>query len=269
MSAKIKTEYLQLLVQSWHQQRATLIAEEIGDLRDLVILDWSSLYRLRGTIPRSIPKLKNLEHLRFKLTELSGSIPEYISELQNITFLDLSFNRFNGSIPGSISQMPKLEAIQLNSNKLTGSIPESFGSFVGKVPPDLYLDNNRLSGKIPKSLSKTDFNTLSLSGNKFSGDASMLLGHNKTTVRLDLSRNNFHFDLSKVNFAKSLVSLDLSHNRIFGELPSVLTKLRPDHFNVSFNSLCGSIPQGGLLQSFEVYEFSNNLCLCGAPLKRC
>lgn len=122
------------------------IAEEIGDLTDLVILDWSSLYRLRGTIPRSITKLKNLDYLRFRLTELSGPIPEYISELQNITFLDLSFNRFNGSIPGSISQMPKLEAIQLNRNKLTGSIPESFGSFVGKVP-DLYLGNNHLSGK--------------------------------------------------------------------------------------------------------------------------
>lgn len=122
------------------------IAEEIGDLRDLVILDWSNLYRLRGTIPRSITKLKNLDYLRFRVTELSGPIPEYISELQNLTFLDLSFNRFNGSIPSSIALMPKLEAIQLNRNKLTGSIPESFGSFIGKVP-DLYLGNNRLSGK--------------------------------------------------------------------------------------------------------------------------
>ncbi|WZZ31322.1 hypothetical protein YC2023_014723 [Brassica napus] len=238
------------------------IAEEIGDLTDLVILDWSSLSRLRGTIPRSITKLKNLVYLRFRITELSGPVPEYISELQNVTFLDLSFNRFNGSIPGSISQMPKLETIQLSHNKLTGSIPESFGSFVGKVPK-LYL------GEIPKSLSKTDFNALSLSGNNFNGEASMFFGHNKTTLRLDLSRNNFHFDLSKLKLAKSLVSLDISHNRVFGDLPLELTNLRLDNFNISFNRLCGSIPQGGLLQNFEIYEFSNNLCLCGAPLKRC
>ncbi|KAG2280199.1 hypothetical protein Bca52824_051419 [Brassica carinata] len=244
------------------------IAEEIGDLTDLVILDWSSLSRLRGTIPRSITKLKNLVYLRFRITELSGPVPEYISELQNVTFLDLSFNRFNGSIPGSISQMPKLETIQLSHNKLTGSIPESFGSFVGKVPK-LYLGNNHLSGEIPKSLSKTDFNALSLSGNNFNGEASMFFGHNKTTLRLDLSRNNFHFDLSKLKLAKSLVSLDISHNRVFGDLPLELTNLRLDNFNISFNRLCGSIPQGGLLQNFEIYEFSNNLCLCGAPLKRC
>ncbi|CAN8237101.1 unnamed protein product [Cochlearia groenlandica] len=244
------------------------IAEEIGDLTDLVILDWSSLYRLRGTIPRSITKLKNLEHLRFRITGLSGPIPDYISELQNLTFLDLSFNRFNGSIPGSISLMPNLKAIQLNHNNLTGSIPESFGSFIGKVP-DIYLGNNHLSGKIPKLLSKSDFNTVSLSGNNLSGDASMFFGHNKTTIQLDLSNNSFHFDLSHVKFAKSLVSLDLSHNHIYGELPSRLTKLSLNHFNISFNSLCGSIPQGGQLQSFEVYEFSNNLCLCGSPLERC
>lgn len=122
------------------------IAEEIGDLTDLVILDWSSLSQLRGTIPRSITKLKNLVYLRFRITQLSGPVPKYISELQNVTFLDLSFNRFNGSIPGSISQMPKLETIQLSHNKLTGSIPESFGSFLGKFPK-LYLGNNHLSGK--------------------------------------------------------------------------------------------------------------------------
>ncbi|KAH0895485.1 hypothetical protein HID58_045053 [Brassica napus] len=238
------------------------IAEEIGDLTDLVILDLSSLSRLRGTIPRSITKLKNLVYLRFRITELSGPVPDYISQLQNVTFLDLSFNRFNGSIPGSISQMHRLETIQLSHNKLTGSIPESFGSFAGKIPK-LYL------GEIPKSLSKTNFNTVSLSGNNFGGDASMFFGHNKTTVRLDLSRNNFHFDLSKVKLAKSLVSLDLSHNRVFGELPLELTKLQLNQFNISFNRLCGSIPQGGLIQNFEVYEFSNNLCLCGAPLKRC
>lgn len=132
------------------------IAEEIGDLTDLVILDWSSLSQLRGTIPRSITKLKNLVYLRFRITQLSGPVPEYISELQNVTFLDLSFNRFNGSIPGSISHIPKLETIQLSHNKLTGSIPESFGSFVGKFPK-LYLGNNHLSGKTCHSSNSLPF----------------------------------------------------------------------------------------------------------------
>ncbi|XP_010486908.1 PREDICTED: polygalacturonase inhibitor 1-like [Camelina sativa] len=244
------------------------IPVQIGDLSDLRTLDFSYLTHLTGNIPRTITKLKNLDLLRLKQTNLSGPIPDYISELKTVTFLDLSFNQFTGPIPGSLSQMPKLQAIQVNDNKLTGSIPNSFGSFVGNVP-NLYLFNNKLSGKVPESLSKYDFNAVDLSGNGFIGDGSMFFGRNKTTVRVDLSRNLFQFDLSKVKFARSIVSLDLSHNRIFGKFPRELSKLRLENFNVSYNHLCGKIPSGGLLQTFEPSAFAHNLCLCGTPLKAC
>ncbi|VVA97343.1 unnamed protein product [Arabis nemorensis] len=245
------------------------IPAQIGDLLDLRTLDFSYLTHLTGNIPRTITKLKNLEILRLKKTSLSGPIPDYISELKSVTFLDLSFNHFTGPIPGSLSLMPKLEAIQINDNKLTGSVPNSFGSFVGNVP-NLYLFNNKLSGKIPESLSKYDFNAVDLSGNEFIGDGSMLFGRNKTTIRVNISRNMFNFELSKIKFARTIVSLDLSQNHIYGKFPKrELTKLRLEHFNVSHNFLCGPIPQGGLLQTFEPSVYSHNICLCGAPLKAC
>ncbi|CAN8259647.1 unnamed protein product [Cochlearia groenlandica] len=244
------------------------IPNQIGDLTDLRTLDFSYLTHLTGNIPRTITKLKSLDLLRLKQTNLSGPIPDFIGELKNVTFLDLSFNQFTGSIPGSLSQMPKLAAIQINDNKLTGSVPNSFGSFVGNVP-NLYLFNNKLSGKIPEFLSKYDFNAVDLSGNGFIGDGSMFFGRNKTTIRVDLSRNMLQFDLSKIKFSRSIVSLDLSQNRIFGKFPRDLSKLRLKHFNVSYNRLCGKIPRGGLLQTFEASAFSHNLCLCGTPLKAC
>lgn len=126
------------------------------------------------------------------------------------------------------------------------------------------------SGKIPESLSKYDFNAVFLSGNRFTGDGSMFFGRNKTTIQLDLSRNMFQFDLSKVKIARSLLMLDLSQNRIFGKIPRVLTTLRRlERFNVSYNRLCGKIPSGGRLQTFEPSAYSHNLCLCGTPLKAC
>ncbi|XP_010534350.1 PREDICTED: polygalacturonase inhibitor [Tarenaya hassleriana] len=244
------------------------ISPAIGGLPFLRTLDFSFLSHLTGSIPRTITNLKHLDTLRLRNTDLSGPIPDFISELKEVTFLDLSFNRFSGSIPGSLSQMPKIEAIQINDNKLTGSIPESFGSFVGNVP-NLYLMNNRLSGNIPQSLSKYDFNAVDLTGNGFTGDGSMFFGRNKTTVRVNLSRNKFHFDLTKVKLGKSLLSLDLSHNQIYGKLPAGLTSLKLDYFDVSFNRLCGRIPQGGKLQTFKPSAYSHNLCLCGPPLKGC
>jgi len=118
-------------------------------------------------------------------------------------------------------------------------------------------------------LSKYDFNAVDLSGNGFEGDAFMFFGRNKTTVRVDLSRNMFNFDLVKVKFARSIVSLDLSQNHIYGKIPPALTKLHLEHFNVSDNHLCGKIPSGGLLQTFEPSAFAHNICLCGTPLKAC
>ena len=113
-----------------------------------------------------------------------------------------------------------------------------------------------------------DFQAVVLKGNGFTGDGSMFFGGNKRTVQVDLSRNLFEFDLSKIKFGKSLAMLDLSHNRIFGTLPRELTQLRLERFNISYNRLCGKIPRGGQLQTFKSYEFAENRCLCGSPLKK-
>ncbi|KAL0743856.1 hypothetical protein Bca4012_085369 [Brassica carinata] len=244
------------------------IPDQIGDLLELRTLEMSHLKNLTGNIPRTITKLKHLNLVFLMWNRLSGLIPDYISELKSVTFLDLSHNNFTGPVPGWLTQMPKLRTFQADKNSLTGPIPNSFGSFVGNVP-NLFLKNNKLSGKIPESLSKIDFQAVVLSGNNFTGDGSMFFGENKKTVQVDLSKNMFEFDLSKVKFGKSMALLDLSHNRIFGKLPSELTKLHLlERFNISYNRLCGKIPRGGKLQTFKSYEFAHNRCLCGSPLKK-
>ena len=146
-----------------------------------------------------------------------------------------------------------------------GTIPESFGSFPGEVPY-LILSHNQLSGSIPKSLGNLDFNRIDFSRNKFTGDASMLFGANKTTFSIDLSRNIFQFDLSRVVLHESLGVLDLNHNGITGSIPVQWTEYSLQILNVSYNRLCGPIPTGGSLQRFDSYTYFHNKCLCGAPL---
>ncbi|XP_022151656.1 polygalacturonase inhibitor-like, partial [Momordica charantia] len=133
----------------------------------------------------------------------------------------------------------------------------------------LYLSHNQLSGEIPTSLAGIDFNVIDLSRNKLQGDASMIFGGNKTTQIVNLSRNLLEFNLSAVVFPQSLTSLDLNHNKIFGGIPPEMTKLSFQFMNVSYNRLCGEIPVGGQLQSFDVYSYFHNKCLCGAPLGSC
>nr|ACA66126.1 polygalacturonase inhibiting protein 1 [Chorispora bungeana] len=244
------------------------IPAEVGDLPYLETLVFRKLSNLTGTIQPTIAKLKDLRMLRLSWTNLTGPIPDFISQLKNLEFLELSFNDLSGSIPSSLSTLPKILALELSRNKLTGSIPESFGSFPGTVP-DLRLSRNQLSGPIPKSLGNVDFNRIDLSRNELQGDASMLFGSNKTTWSIDLSRNMFQFDISEVDIPKTLGILDLNHNGITGNIPVQWTEAPLQFFNVSYNILCGRIPNGGNLQKFDSYSYFHNKCLCGAPLDSC
>ncbi|KAI3972324.1 hypothetical protein MKW92_035229 [Papaver armeniacum] len=226
-----------------------------------------------GDLPyleRSITKLKHLISLDLTYLSLSGPVPNFLNQLTTLTYLDLSFNQFTGSIPPNLSELENLESIDLSRNRLTGSIPESFGRFPGPIIPHLFLSHNQLSGPIPKSLGSLDYGRIDLSRNRFAGDASVFFNakHGLTSY-IDLSRNQFEFDLSKVKFPKSLTWLDLSHNKIFGRIPEEIKGLELQVLNVSYNHLCGKIPYGGKMQSFDNTDYFHNKCLCGPPMAGC
>jgi Leucine-rich repeat (LRR) protein len=247
------------------------IPPSVGDLPSLERLEFLNFPKITGPIPSTIAKLKNLKYLTISGTNVFGPVPSFLGQLKNLELIDLSSNKLTGTIPSSFSQLPKIDTLNLANNKLTGPIPNSFGSFK-KPSPDIYLFNNRLSGSIPASLGQIDLERLDLSRNRFVGDASMLFGSNKRLQYLDLSRNLFSFDFSKVDFPKkSLTILNLNHNNIYGKIPPAVTKVEDfREFNVSYNLLCGEIPQGGYLHTrFDVFSYYHNKCLCGSPLPKC
>ncbi|XP_077214984.1 polygalacturonase inhibitor-like [Tasmannia lanceolata] len=242
------------------------IPSAVGDLSHLETLIFHKLPNLTGTIPPAIGKLHNLTQLLLTWNSLSGSIPKFLGTMQNLNIIELSFNKFSGKIPAILGNLTKLNAIWLDRNNLTGKIPESFGRFQGNVP-DLHLSHNMLTGEIPASLGSLDFSVIDFSRNKLEGDASMLFSANKSTQYIDISRNLFEFDFSNVTFPETLTNLDISHNKIRGNIPSEITELQNLQFlNVSYNRLCGEIPQGGKLQDFDSSSYFHNRCLCGAPL---
>ncbi|KAD6119721.1 hypothetical protein R6Q59_025730 [Mikania micrantha] len=244
------------------------IPPEVGDLPYLQQIMFHKLTNLTGNIPSSITKLTHLTMLFLSNTNLSGPVPSFLSKLKSLNYLDLSFNSFTGSIPPELAELTEVTGIRLDRNKLTGAIPESFGTFTGNLQY-LYLSHNQLTGDIPRSLGYLNFTSIDFSRNQLTGDLSMFFGTNKTIQIADVSRNNFQFNLSKVELPASLTSLDLNHNKIYGGLPATLTGLRLQYLNVSYNRLCGKIPQGGDLQKFDITEYFHNRCLCGSPLPEC
>ena len=63
--------------------------------------------------------------------------------------------------------------------------------------------------------------------------------------------------------------LDLSNNKLSGEIPSSLSDVhRLNTLDLSNNSLSGRIPTGTQLQSFNATVYMGNPELCGDPLPR-
>ncbi|GAU36453.1 hypothetical protein TSUD_19880 [Trifolium subterraneum] len=239
----------------------------IGNISYLESLFIYDLPKLTGTIPESLTKLTKLQYLTIRATGVTGPVPKFTAQSRSLVNLDLSHNNLFGTLPPLLYKLPSLSGVLFNNNKLTGSIPPSYGYFDNSNLADLDLSYNNLSGKLPISLAKLDTYVVQLAYNKLEGDASMLFGSDKKTNVIDISGNRFNFDFGKVQLSKTLAILDVSHNKIYGNFPTGMENV--PLLNVSYNRLCGEIPKVGYFNTFDVYSFIHNKCLCGSPLPSC
>ncbi|KAG0458178.1 hypothetical protein HPP92_022908 [Vanilla planifolia] len=148
-----------------------------------------------------------------------------------------------GPIPAStLGSLSSLRVLSLRSNRLTGPVPQDLSNLAELHA--LYLQNNLFSGGFPPEVPRlTRLTRLDLSGNNFSGEIPFA-----------------------INNLTRLTGLFLERNQFSGSLPSI-SNLGLNSFNVSYNSLNGSIPAS--LQKFPASSFAGNLQLCGGPLAPC
>ncbi|KAJ4768126.1 Polygalacturonase inhibitor protein [Rhynchospora pubera] len=238
----------------------------------LTEMDYLEIYKipvLYGPIPSCFTKLYNLVSLYITYTSLSGAVPDFSGRIKpsNLTFINLSQNQFSGTIPSSFGSLPKLYYLDLSFNRLTGTIPPAL---LSTSSSSLELANNNLTGEIPKCYGAVNFSVFIVRGNRLNGDPSFLFRKQQTAGNIELAHNDFKFDLSNVEFSDNLWGFDISHNKIYGRVPnSFATAAHLRYPNLSFNRLCGELPQGGNMGQFDAAIFANNACLCGYPLQPC
>ncbi|KMT15371.1 hypothetical protein BVRB_3g060760 [Beta vulgaris subsp. vulgaris] len=125
------------------------IPSDFGNLPFLSFFILADNIDVKGTIPKSLAKLKKLYHLDLGMNSLTGPIPEELFKLKSVKVVDLSSNHLSGVIPSSVSALSSLSEFNVSHNKLTGSLPP-----LSKSLKSLDVSYNQLCGAIPSGLKR-------------------------------------------------------------------------------------------------------------------
>ncbi|KAJ4728600.1 Receptor-like protein [Melia azedarach] len=174
--------------------------------------------QLTGPIPAWLMNLNKLSDLNLYSNQLTGHIPAEIGNLTQVQHLRLASNQLASSIPSSIFELKNLQWLDLSSNNLNGTVDLNMFLVNMKSLEVLLLSSNKLS-----LLTKTTVNTTL---QKF-----IVIGFN--------SCNLSEFPRFFQN-QDQLMSLDLSFNKIAGQIPGWFLNVstsRLEYLNLSSNLL--------------------------------
>ncbi|KAG4381359.1 hypothetical protein JHK82_042182 [Glycine max] len=189
-----------------------------------------------------LPRIsESIKHLNLSHNKLTGSLASGAAEpvFENLKVLDLSYNQLDGELPG-FDFVYDLEVLRLSNNRFSGFIPNGLLKGDSLVLTELDLSANNLSGPL-SIITSTTLHSLNLSSNEFTGDLPLLTG---SCAVLDLSNNKLEGNLTRMLKWGNIEFLDLSGNHLTGTIPEETPQfLRLSYLNLSHNSLSSSLPK--------------------------
>ncbi|KAG8646247.1 hypothetical protein MANES_10G136780v8 [Manihot esculenta] len=265
------------------------LPNSIGQLKNLVELRLDN-YLLQGSIPYSIGNLQHLTILKLSSNNINGSLPDSIGLLSELSTVDVSLNNLTGIISEAhFHRLENLEQIILSDNSVILNVSSHW------VPPFqvifLQMSSCHVGPSFPywlrsqKKIEVLEFSRAGVSGsipNWFWNMTSILAflnvsfnsleGHipnpfNITPyANVDLSSNQFKGPIPLLN----VFLLDLSSNKLIGEIPTSVGELSLDILDLSKNNLTGSIPSSignwaGELNFADLGLANFNLPIWGSP----
>ncbi|GAY53102.1 hypothetical protein CUMW_146770 [Citrus unshiu] len=212
---------------------------KLASLKTLEII----LCNFSGEVPNSLGNLTQLNSLTIsqtKFSEQNSYSLSWIPKLNQLTYLDLSV----GNLTVEIRKLTQLQIVRLAENQLEGSVPSSI--FELRNLQALDLSNNNLSGTVDLNMLLLNLKSLTalvLSSNKLSLLTRATLNTNLPNFTVigfnSCNLSEFPYFLHNQD---ELVSLDLSSNKIAGQVPqwflNVSTKSL-EYLNFSDNLLSG------------------------------
>ncbi|KAG8492432.1 hypothetical protein CXB51_009735 [Gossypium anomalum] len=256
----------------------------ITDEGVLALLDLSNNL-FSGVVPDCFQSFGSLTALNLGDNSFSGSLPSSLGSLTSLEMLSLRGNKFSGELPLSLQNCTELKFLDLSDNELSGEIPLWLGQRLSSLV-FLSLQGNQFRGRIPHQLCELKYlQILDLSVNKISDSIPPCLKNFISMARkvsldprielhlLDQYSNSLihvrYIDEALITWKGTkqsypqlglLLAIDLSCNKLTGEIPEELSSLQElVVLNLSRNLLNGKILQKiGHIRQLEVLDLSRN-----------
>ncbi|KAK2639452.1 hypothetical protein Ddye_027247 [Dipteronia dyeriana] len=212
---------------------------------------------ISGEIPVEWGNLVNLTYLSLEANQLSGTIPEELGNLVSLTVLILSSNQFVGSLPKTIANLMNLTDFRISDNSFNGTVPEFIGRWT-KLKR-LEMHSSGLEGPINATIfaleNLNDLRITDMSGPKFDFPKRISKDMNVLVLRnLNMSGSILTDIWDMVN----LETLDLSFNKLEGEISRNPPKAKLKYIFLSGNMLTGTIPISIFVSTKKSFDLSYN-----------
>ncbi|KAF8670596.1 hypothetical protein HU200_050623 [Digitaria exilis] len=266
---------------------------ELGKHSPLGNLEVSDNF-LTGELPETLCFKKKLYDIVVFNNSFSGEFPAILGECRTVKNILAYNNNFTGVFPELVwSAFPVLTTVMIQNNNFTGVLPAELSPNITKI----YIGNNRFSGTIPQSA--TGLLWFEAENNYFSGGLPTDMTKLASLTVLNLALNTISGsiptsikDLKRLNYLNlssnqitgvipagvmgslpALIVLDLSNNKLGGDIPEDFNNLRLSYLNLSSNLFVGEVPAS--LQTSAYYgSFLHNPSLCvesnsALPVPKC
>ncbi|XLS91080.1 hypothetical protein HN51_067088, partial [Arachis hypogaea] len=216
---------------------------------------------LQGQLPRELVNCRMLEFLDVSYNAINDSFPYWLGSLPELKVIGLRFNEFHGIINcPNICTFPKLHILDLSHNKFSGNlIPEMIMNLKSMTTSNIsqlqYEDSIVFFGG-ENWFTHVSY-SFTMSNKGVVTDYEQIQKTFYCMVAIDISGNKISGEIPSVlGDLKSLVLLNMSNNLFIGHIPSSFGKLSNlEALDLSLNGLSGKIPQE--LAELTFFEFFN------------
>ncbi|RZC54370.1 hypothetical protein C5167_013229 [Papaver somniferum] len=243
---------------------------------------------VKGIIPNEIANIVTLEHLLLTDNQLEGPIPPELGKLTRLkTFAEvfirasedncfelfsyscrvLSGNNFTGTLPATFATLKNITDFRIAGTSVSGEIPDFIGNWTQLVRLD--MRGTSVEGPIPSSIfhlknlttlrvsdlkgpnmpfpdlrDMSSMKQLELRNCLINGSiASNIVESMPGLLQLDLSFNRLTGDIQSLQEMPSLLNMYLTNNSLTGQIPAWITNAKRN-FDLSYNNFTGPSQSG-------------------------